>query len=203
MEEEEPVAAREPCPYRIVDDCGGAFAMGAIGGGLFHAFKGYRNSPPYGKIAGTMQAVRMNAPRVGGSFAIWGLCYSSFDCSLVAVRGKDDSWNSITAGFLTGGALAIRSGPAVALQSATFGGLILGLIEGVQVLASKYAHDSVSPIVETPELAPTPAGLGQLQNVPANPWAQEDVTSFDNKYGNNVGSDGQNPNNGGLPSPSF
>ena len=32
-------------PYRIVDDCGGAFAMGAIGGGLFSFVKGWRNSP--------------------------------------------------------------------------------------------------------------------------------------------------------------
>lgn len=37
--------AREPCPYRIVDDCGGAFAMGCIGGGLFQAIKGFRNAP--------------------------------------------------------------------------------------------------------------------------------------------------------------
>ena len=32
--------AREPCPWRIVDDCGGAFAMGAIGGTVFHSIKG-------------------------------------------------------------------------------------------------------------------------------------------------------------------
>uniref|UniRef100_A0A493T589 Uncharacterized protein n=1 Tax=Anas platyrhynchos platyrhynchos TaxID=8840 RepID=A0A493T589_ANAPP len=32
-------------PWRIVDDCGGAFTMGAIGGGIFQAIKGFRNSP--------------------------------------------------------------------------------------------------------------------------------------------------------------
>ncbi len=32
-------------PWRIVDDCGGAFTMGAIGGGIFQAVKGFRNSP--------------------------------------------------------------------------------------------------------------------------------------------------------------
>lgn len=37
--------AREPCPYRIVDDCGGAFAMGCIGGGVFQSIKGFRNAP--------------------------------------------------------------------------------------------------------------------------------------------------------------
>lgn len=35
-----------PCsPWRIVDDCGGAFTMGAIGGGVFQAIKGFRNAP--------------------------------------------------------------------------------------------------------------------------------------------------------------
>uniref|UniRef100_A0AAR2LQE5 Translocase of inner mitochondrial membrane 17 homolog B (yeast) n=1 Tax=Pygocentrus nattereri TaxID=42514 RepID=A0AAR2LQE5_PYGNA len=37
--------AREPCPWRIVDDCGGAFTMGAIGGGVFQSIKGFRNAP--------------------------------------------------------------------------------------------------------------------------------------------------------------
>lgn len=36
---------REPCPWRIVDDCGGAFTMGLIGGGVFQTFKGFRNAP--------------------------------------------------------------------------------------------------------------------------------------------------------------
>ena len=30
---------REPCPDRILDDVGGAFSMGCIGGGFFHAGK--------------------------------------------------------------------------------------------------------------------------------------------------------------------
>lgn len=30
---------REPCPDRILDDLGGAFSMGAVGGGLFHSVK--------------------------------------------------------------------------------------------------------------------------------------------------------------------
>ena len=27
--------AREPCPWRIIDDCGGAFSMGLIGRSVF------------------------------------------------------------------------------------------------------------------------------------------------------------------------
>jgi len=45
-----PVIFLHCSPYRIVDDCGGAFAMGAIGGGIFSFMKGWRNSPKVGKL---------------------------------------------------------------------------------------------------------------------------------------------------------
>ena len=28
-----------------MEDCGGAFSMGAIGGSIFHGIKGFRNAP--------------------------------------------------------------------------------------------------------------------------------------------------------------
>ena len=52
---------------------------------------------------------------------MWGMFYSTYDCSLLGIRGKDDIWNSITAGFLTGGTLAIRQGPKPAFRSALIG----------------------------------------------------------------------------------
>ena len=36
---------RDPCPYVILNDFGGAFAMGAVGGTIWHGIKGSRNSP--------------------------------------------------------------------------------------------------------------------------------------------------------------
>ena len=38
---------------------------------------------------------------------------------------QEDPWNSIGAGFLTGGFLQLRTGPRSALQSAVFGGVLL------------------------------------------------------------------------------
>lgn len=32
--------------------------------------------------------MRFEAPRLGGSFAVWGGLFSAFDCTLVAVRKK-------------------------------------------------------------------------------------------------------------------
>lgn len=59
--------------------------MGAVGGSGFHFLKGLYNSPNGERMMGGVQAVRMNAPRVGGSFAVWGGLFSAFDCSMVTV----------------------------------------------------------------------------------------------------------------------
>ena len=56
-----------------------------------------------------------------GNFGVWGCMYSSFDCSLIWLRNKEDPWNSIGSGFLTGGLLMARNGPRAALGSAVLG----------------------------------------------------------------------------------
>ncbi|KAG2456240.1 TI17B translocase, partial [Polypterus senegalus] len=97
-------------PWRIVDDCGGAFTMGAIGGGIFQSVKGFRNAPIgfRHRLRGSANAVRIRAPQIGGSFAVWGGLFSTIDCGLVKLRGKEDPWNSITSGAMTGAVLAAR-----------------------------------------------------------------------------------------------
>lgn len=55
-----------------------------------------------------MAAVKARAPVLGGNFGIWGTMFSTFDCTVKGVRQKEDYWNSVIAGFMTGGSLAIR-----------------------------------------------------------------------------------------------
>lgn len=55
---------REPCPDRILDDIGGAFAMGAVGGGAWHLVRGLRNSPPGFRMKGALEV------RDGGACAV-------------------------------------------------------------------------------------------------------------------------------------
>lgn len=121
---------REPCPGRILGDLGGAFAMGAVAGGLWHAFKGARNAPAGDKFIGSIMAVKNRAPILGGNFAVWGGLFSTCDCTLGHIRGKEDIWNPIASGALTGGLLAIRGGMKAAGRSAIVGGILLALIEG-------------------------------------------------------------------------
>jgi len=82
------LADREPCPWRIVDDVGGAYSMGAIGGGLFHSIKGAWNAPRGGKMMGSMLGLQARGPILGGQFAVWGGLFACCDCSLTAIRQK-------------------------------------------------------------------------------------------------------------------
>eukprot|EP00752_Nemacystus_decipiens_P002574 g2412.t1 len=129
---------RDPCPHRIVGDVGGAFAFGLGGGGIWHSVKGFRNSPKGQGTRGALNAVMYRAPVLGGNFAVWGALFSICDCSLVAVRHKEDAWNPILSGAATGGILALRAGPRTAAKNAVVGGALLAVIEGVGILLSRY-----------------------------------------------------------------
>ncbi|KAF4352071.1 mitochondrial import inner membrane translocase subunit TIM17-2 [Cannabis sativa] len=154
-----PETSREPCPDRILDDIGGAFGMGAVGGSAFHFIKGLYNSPKGARLVGGSQAVRMNAPRVGGSFAVWGGLFSAFDCTMVYVRQKEDPWNSIIAGAATGGFLQMRQGLGAASRSAAFGGVLLALIEGAGIMLNKVLSEQQQVPVMIDEPAPNVAGM--------------------------------------------
>lgn len=87
----------------------GAFAMGAVGGTVWHGIKGARNSPRGDRLIGSISAIKARAPVVGGNFGVWGGLFSTFDCAVKGYRQKEDPYNAIISGFLTGGTLAVRS----------------------------------------------------------------------------------------------
>lgn len=124
------------------------YVSGAFGGAIWHAVKGYRNSPIGSKRDGMIKAVRQRAPILGGAFAVWGMFFSSFDCSFMALRGVEDPWNSIMAGAATGGTLAARAGWKAIARSSAMGGVLLGLIEGLGVMMNNV-------------MAPAPGGFDE------------------------------------------
>lgn len=129
--------AREPCPDRIVEDLGGAFGMGCIGGFLWHFGRGFHNSPRGERLFGGLYSARTRAPILGGNFAVWGGTFSMFDCAFQYMRKRDDQWNAIASGAATGGLLALRGGWRNAGRQAVIGGVLLAVIEGVMVVFSR------------------------------------------------------------------
>ncbi|KAH8741445.1 mitochondrial import inner membrane translocase subunit tim17 [Cryptosporidium ryanae] len=125
---------REPFPYRVIEDVGGAFAMGSIGGFITNFLKGAKySSNKMESLSNGLLFARRSAASLGTSFAIWGGVFSSFDCLLSKVRGKEDHWNAILSGAATGGVLSIRNGLRASLKSAMAGGFLLTIIETVSI----------------------------------------------------------------------
>ncbi|KAL4262586.1 hypothetical protein AB1N83_005680 [Pleurotus pulmonarius] len=129
---------RDPCPWVILSDFGGAFSMGAVGGGIWYGIKGSRNSPRGERFVGAISSMKARAPVIGGNFG-------------------EDAWNAIISGFMTGGCLAARSGPRSMLSSAIACGVLLGVFEGVGVLISRVFSEGTRP--QMPQI-PTAAPAG-------------------------------------------
>lgn len=75
--------SREPCPDRILDDIGAAFGLGAVGGGVIQAARGIYNSPSglMNRSISAFDALRVHAPRTGGSFATWTGLFRYVECN--------------------------------------------------------------------------------------------------------------------------
>ncbi|RQM06169.1 hypothetical protein DH86_00003286 [Scytalidium sp. 3C] len=142
---------RDPCPWVILNDFGGAFCT-AVGGAVWHGIKGFRNSPHNERFIGSVTA---------GNFGVWGGMFSLFDCGIKGIRKKEDPWNAIGAGFLTGGSLAIRGGFKAARNSAIGCAVLLAVIEGVgigfQRMMAENTRLDVPPVAEQGAAAPAAA----------------------------------------------
>lgn len=129
--------------------------MGAIGGGIWHSIKGFRNSPRGEKYIGAITAVKARAPVLGGNFGVWGGLFSTFDCTVKAVRRKEDPYNAIFAGFLTGGTLAVRGGLRAMRNSAIGCACLLAVFEGVGIALNRFFAEQNRPVApEYPSAAP-------------------------------------------------
>lgn len=173
-------ADREPCPWRIIDDIGGAFCMGAIGGSIFHLFYGSLKAPKGSRLIGARNSISARAPILGGQFAVWGGIFACCDCSLTSIRRKEDPWNSIISGATTGGILAARAGPKAMSQAAVVGGVLLALIEGMGIMLNRMLSPPLPSAEELqqaggmsmdPTAPPTAGGfrLSNSLNSPSNP----------------------------------
>ena len=134
--------------------------MGCLGGSVWHAAKGAKNSPRGSRFRGAYNTVTLRAPTLGGNFAVWGGLFSSYDCAFIHVRGKEDPWNAIAAGAMTGGTLAVRAGAKAVGKNALIGGVLLAIIEGLSAMLSKAAQpDMQQQVAMQQQAAMIPATL--------------------------------------------
>lgn len=125
------------------------------------------------RLTGAISNTAARAPVMGGQFAVWGGLFACCDCTLSAIRQKEDPWNSIISGAATGGILAARAGPKAMASAAVVGGVILALIEGMGIWMNNYfampppgMEDQMASAVGPPAnditAPPTAGGLGLI-----------------------------------------
>lgn len=67
--------------------------VGLVGGTIWHSVGGMRNAPKGHRISQAITRVQVRVPTTAGAFAVWGTLFSCFDCTIVAIRQKEDPWN--------------------------------------------------------------------------------------------------------------
>lgn len=85
------------------------------------------------------------------------------------MRKKEDPWNSIISGAVTGGVLSARNGVPAMAASALIGGVLLAMIEGVGILMTRFTAEQFrqqSPIFEDPSVL-GPASQPFSSNAPS------------------------------------
>lgn len=122
---------------------------------------------------------------------MWGGCFSAVDCMMIWYRKKDDPWNAIVSGFVTGGVLAIRGGANLAFKNAMMGGLILGLIEGITIIITSVATRRQHMMMEQYQKMEMER-MKQATRENKNPWEVE----FDQKEAGGASSFGNDGSSG-------
>jgi hypothetical protein len=73
-----------------------------------------------------------NTASSAGSFALWLGTYSGAKCSIQALRGRKDQFNSFGAGFLAGAVGTVRMRSArIMLMSGIGSGFLMALLESI------------------------------------------------------------------------
>lgn len=171
---------RVRCPLRIVDDAGGGFAVGAIGGGIWNFYRGYTSAMAGSKLRGALDGIAARAAPTAGSFGAWAGLFAVGDCTFAYLRGKQDPWNAIMSGGVTSATLAARAGPRRALGAGVFGAITLGMIEGAIILMGRLNEAEFRPreivLTEMPD-APLPPKKSEEPPVPAMPAGPVDLNT--------------------------
>ncbi|KAL7775764.1 hypothetical protein CFE70_009608 [Pyrenophora teres f. teres 0-1] len=135
--------SRDPCPWVILNDFGGAFAM----------------VPQLTLRRATHRRHHSDqSPRTRsrGNFGVWGGLFNTYDCAVKGIRKKEDPWNAIIAGFFTGGSLAVRGGYKSMRNGAISCAILLAVIEGVSIGFNRMMADNTR--LEAPPPPPSDVG---------------------------------------------
>ncbi|KAJ2384402.1 Mitochondrial import inner membrane translocase subunit tim22, partial [Coemansia sp. RSA 2611] len=103
------------CAFKTVFSGIAGFGIGAVFGLVL---SGIEFSSPVDTSASTKQQIKTVFRDMGAksfssakNFAVMAAIYSGSECMIESYRARNDVYNSVAAGCITGGTLAVRTGP--------------------------------------------------------------------------------------------
>ncbi|KAJ3082070.1 Mitochondrial import inner membrane translocase subunit tim22 [Rhizoclosmatium hyalinum] len=107
----------ESCPFKSVMALGAGFALGGLFGMFMSSMDTTTNMDEFTKKS-TKEQIRLTLKDMGQrsyssakNFAVVGAVFSGTECVIETYRAKNDIYNGISAGCITGAALAAKGGP--------------------------------------------------------------------------------------------
>ncbi|TPX38783.1 hypothetical protein SeMB42_g04647 [Synchytrium endobioticum] len=114
-------AFMESCPAKAVLSAGAGFALGGAFGMFMSSVDHASTTEEMLKLS-TREQLKFTLRDMGTrsyssakNFGMVALLFSSSECVIESYRAQNDMYNGVTAGCLTGGALAARAGPRAML----------------------------------------------------------------------------------------
>lgn len=89
---------------------------------------------------GAIDAVKINAPATGGSFAAWAALFSTLECAFSYARGKEDATSFIAAGAVISGVLSFRRGARVVARHTVGGAVGMSILLGATFAMDCYVQ---------------------------------------------------------------
>ena len=129
---------------------GSSYISGLAGGGLWGFFEHTRTFDNTSKILRRnhcLNSITKRGTFVGNSLAVLALFYTASTGCIGKLRDKDDIWNDIGGGAVTGALYKSTRGIATCskfLGLGAIGGLALNLMNGTYEEGSSYASETIS-----------------------------------------------------------
>ncbi|KAJ3134536.1 Mitochondrial import inner membrane translocase subunit tim22 [Physocladia obscura] len=109
----------ESCPFKSVFALGAGFALGGVFGMFMSSmdmssqaeFEKYGKMSTRDQIKHTFRDMGSRSYSSAKNFAVVGAVFAGTECVIETYRAKNDIYNGISAGCLTGAALAAKAGP--------------------------------------------------------------------------------------------
>eukprot|EP01062_Namystynia_karyoxenos_P069528 TRINITY_DN65007_c0_g1_i1.p2 TRINITY_DN65007_c0_g1~~TRINITY_DN65007_c0_g1_i1.p2 ORF type:complete len:215 (+),score=55.54 TRINITY_DN65007_c0_g1_i1:148-792(+) len=145
---------RDPCWWRVVDECGIGYIFGVILGVMKQTWDGNRMAAPGRKLRVIRDRLVTQVPLAGGNFAAWTTSFALTECTMIKLRGgTEDVINPTVAGAGAGAFTNFGGGYRAMRSGARTGALLLGSME---LLMNAYSAYQTNLQLQASEAVPEP-----------------------------------------------